>query len=428
MLGATLMSVGIAATLGTFGSAGRTTLRAQQQQVAVQRAQAEVDRLATLPYGALALTAPPVTSADLRHPGSRVEGTSLRITADLAEPFVMSPSADQDASVNPGPETFAVGSGGATITGKIYRYVTWRDETCANSLCEGGQDTKRLTVAATVDPSPGAEPRAPVWLATLVTDPDDAPAGSQAVPDGGPGGGEPVKAQSFYLYDTPCGEGERRPPASAHETRDTASAAPDADSASACEHPDPKKQPDLMGRTAPPGDNSTPLHEYSSDLAGSYDGGLAMIGRGSSCSSAYSSAEATNPDGPGKWSVHAWSTAPFTQTFHLNGLVTVSLFTSAVGGATGNGKLCATLVDRGTVDGLPSDRVLGSAVYDLASWPTTVRRVTFSFSLPQEETLLPGRRLMAVLHLRGESANDIVLVYDHPLYPSLLEVATATPQ
>ena len=31
-----------------------------------------------------------------------------------------------------------------------------------------------------------------------------------------------------------------------------------------------------MGKTVPPGDNSTPLFTYSTDLAGSYDGGLAM--------------------------------------------------------------------------------------------------------------------------------------------------------
>src|SRR5688572_9530281 len=67
----TLMSVGVAATLGTFGSAGRATLRAQQYEVAVQQAQAELDRIASLPYGALALTAPPAASSDETHPGRR---------------------------------------------------------------------------------------------------------------------------------------------------------------------------------------------------------------------------------------------------------------------------------------------------------------------------------------------------------------------
>jgi hypothetical protein len=262
---------------------------------------------------------------------------------------------------------------------------------------------------------------------TVVSDPADAPPGSQAVPDGGPSGGEPVKAQSFFFYDTPCGQGARQAPAGHHATRDTASSGSDATATSACEHADPSKQPDLMGRTSPPGDTSTPLYEYSSDLAGQYDGGLAALGRGTDCASSYPATEAANPSVPSKWSVHAWSTAKFTQLFHLRGLVTLSMFTSSVGGTTGDGKLCATIVDRATVDGMPSDRVLGSAVYDLPSWPTTVRRVTFSFRLPQEEDVLPDHRLMVVLHLRGESDNDVVFLYDHPLYPSMLEVATATP-
>ena len=34
---------------------------------------------------------------------------------------------------------------------------------------------------------------------------------------------------------------------------------------------------------------------------------------------------------------------------------------------------------------------------------------------------------MLVLQARGESDNDLVFIYDHPLYQSLLEVATTTP-
>jgi hypothetical protein len=427
LLAGTVMSIGVAATLATFGTAGRATLRSQQHGVAVQQARAEVERIAALPYGSLALTASPIASSDPAQPGHRVEGSALRIRTGLSEAFVMTPGADHTARVDPGPQTFAVGTGGATITGKVYRYVTWRDEDCPGSLCEGTQDTKRVTVAVTVDPSSGVAPRRPVWLGTVLTNPNDAPPGSQSVPNGGPGGGEPVKAQAFYLYDTPCGVSTRQAPEGHHATRDTASSGSEAAAVSACEHEDGSKQPDLMGPTAPPGDNSTPLYEYSSDLNGQYPGGLAMLARGTSCATSYAAADAANPAGPSKWGVHAWSTGKFTQMFRLNGLVTLSLFTSTVGGAAGGGKLCATVVDRDTVDGVPADRILGSTVYYLASWPQTVRRVTFSFRLAQEEDLFPGHRLMVVMHLRGESDNDIAFLYDHPLYPSMVEVATGTP-
>ena len=110
-----------------------------------------------------------------------------------------------------------------------------------------------------------------------------------------------------------------------------------------------------------------------------------------------------------------------------DGQVTLSLFTATLGGVSGNGRLCATLLDRAVSDGVPSDRSLGSAVYDLPSWPGSIRRVTFTFNLPDAEAVPAGNRLVLALHLREESAQDVMLLYDHPLYRSLLEVATPTP-
>jgi hypothetical protein len=181
-----------------------------------------------------------------------------------------------------------------------------------------------------------------------------------------------------------------------------------------------------MGSTAPSGGSDSPLYEYSSDLSGDYPGGLAMRHHGTACQTSYAAADAADPNATGKWSVHAWSTGKLPQLFHLSRLVTLSLFSVTLGGTQGPGRLCATLVDRQVTDGVPSDRTLGSGVYDLSTWPVTVRRLTFSFNLPQAEDIAPDHRLVLVLQLRGESGNDVALVYDHPLYPSLLEVATTT--
>ena len=63
LIAATVMSFGVAATLKVFGSSGRTTLSAQAQHVAVQQMQAELERLARLPYGELALTTAPEPSS-----------------------------------------------------------------------------------------------------------------------------------------------------------------------------------------------------------------------------------------------------------------------------------------------------------------------------------------------------------------------------
>ena len=423
-----LVSVGVAATLRIFGVTSRTELRSERTEVAVQQAQAELDRLRTLPYGQLALTALPSPSTDPQDPGKRVEGASLRVRPDLTEDFVVTVPAGDVAGVDPTPSDFAIGLRGATITGHIYRYVTWRNESCPFALCDGTENTKRVTVAATLDPASTSERRNPLWLSTIVADPDAAPPGAQAPPGGGPGSGDPVTAQSFFLYDTPCGQSSRQSPSASHPTRDTSSVGGSAGEDSTCANPSSDRQPDLMASAAPPGDQSTPLFRYSTDLSGGFDGGLTMMHRGTSCASSYAAADASSDQSVSKWAVHSWSSQAFSQPFTLRGLVTVSLFTTAVGGVAATGRLCATVIDRQTTGGVPTDRVLGTGVYDLSPWPTDVRRVTFSFRLAQEETVPAADRLVLALHLRAESGADVSILYDHPLYPSLLEVATSTPQ
>ena len=150
------MSVGVAATMRVFGAAGRTTVRAQQQQVAVQQAQAEkVDRLAALPYDELALTSAPSSSSNPLDPGHKVTGSNFAVRSDLTEALVLEPGPGATAEVEPGPDDFAVGTGGGTTVGALHRYVTWRDEDCPLLLCEGQQNTKRLIVAVTLVPLPG---------------------------------------------------------------------------------------------------------------------------------------------------------------------------------------------------------------------------------------------------------------------------------
>jgi prepilin-type N-terminal cleavage/methylation domain-containing protein len=128
-----LTAVGIAATLGVFGAAGRTTVISQNTEVGAQQAQAELDRLSKLRYGELALTSTPVASVDAKNPNYRVSGGNFNVRPGLTEPLVTTAGDGATAKVDPGPTTFAVGQGGSTITGRIHRYVTWRDENCPAS-------------------------------------------------------------------------------------------------------------------------------------------------------------------------------------------------------------------------------------------------------------------------------------------------------
>jgi hypothetical protein len=283
-----------------------------------------------------------------------------------------------------------------------------------------------------VDPIANSVQRAPVWFSTVIADPSAAPPGYSGTAGGNSSGtGSNTSAQIFYLYDEPC-QGEEwdgsqySAPNGNHTTRNTAQTGPSGSSNSTCDNSDSTKQPDSMGIQPPPGNSSTPLYQYSSDLAGTYPGGLAMTRKGNTCRTSYSSADAANAAVPNKWAVHAWNTPEFDSDFHLSGRATVSIWTQTVGTVSGRGFLCATLVERHVSSGVPSDATIGSTTYDVSSWPTTPRRLSFTFTVSPVD-VNQDNQLVLVLHLRAESGQDIALLYDHPSYQSLLEVETTTP-
>jgi prepilin-type N-terminal cleavage/methylation domain-containing protein len=427
LMGVTMMAVGIAATVQVYGSSGRTVLASQRAAIATQQGQKEIDRLGKLAYNQIGLTSTPASSADPLDPGSRVSGTTFTVRTGLTEGFVLSTQAGQSAAaVSPAPTPFAVGISDATVAGKVYRYVTWRDENCPAGVCDGSQNTKRITVAVTLDATADQPARAPIFVSQVIPDPAAIAPGSSPPPTAA--GGSSATAQDFYLYDTRCGSDVRQAQSGDHATHDTASYGPPTSGYSVCENTAAggALQPDLMGTAVPPGNKSTPLYTQSSDLPGNYDYGLAMKRQGTACRSNFAVGDTLNSSKPNMWSVHGWNTPKFTSSFTLSGKATVSIFTMTVGGASGRGVVCATLLDRVVSGGVPTDTVLGSTTYDLASWPADLRRISFSFDVPST-TIAVNHRLVLTLNVRSESAADLVFVYDHPLYPSFLEVATTTP-
>lgn len=433
LIAMSLTAVGVAATLGVFGASGRTTVISQNTEVGAQQAQAELDRLSKLKYGELALTSTPVNSADVKNPNYRVTGSNFNVRSGLTEPLVTTAGDGATAKVDPGPATFAVGQNGSTITGRIHRYVTWRDENCPASICDGAQNTKRVIVAVSLDPVANTVQRNPLWFSTVISDPSAAPPGYTGTAGGnGSGTGTSTSAQIFYLYDEACDDeewdgSEYNAPTGSHNTRNTAQIGASPSSNSTCANSDSMKQPDAMGTQPPPGNSSTPLYEYSADLAGDYLGGLAMMRKGNTCRTSYSSSDSSNTAVPNKWAVHAWTTPEFENDFHLSGRATVSVWTQTLGGVSGRGFLCATLIERHESGGVPSDTTIASTTYDVSAWPATPRRLSFTFTVSPQVDIDDGNQLVLVLHLRDESAQDIALLYDHPSYQSLLEVETTSP-
>ena len=160
LIAVTLMSVGVAATMRVFGAAGRTTVRAQQQQVAVQQAQAELDRLAALRYGELALTSAPMSSSDPLDPGDKVSGRTSRCAPTSPNPWCSSLAPAPRRASNPARTTFAVGTGGGTTAAASTATSPGETRTARCCLCEGAaehqaRDRRRHTRPARPELLPG---------------------------------------------------------------------------------------------------------------------------------------------------------------------------------------------------------------------------------------------------------------------------------
>jgi prepilin-type N-terminal cleavage/methylation domain-containing protein len=457
-----IVLIGIIATLGVFSASKRTTLVAQRHEIAVHVAQKEMEAMRTLKYSELGLnvtsSAGPQYSSDPKSPNNRIRASDGYFMVDpsgssstCCEEMVTRSNSDATGGVvdpggtqsSPG-EPFSVGSGSSAVSGKIYRYVTWRDENCAVGICNGTHNTKRLIVAVTLNPtgSPPVGPLKPVWEMSIASDPNEGPTNSTNPPPPAPPP-PATSAQNFYLYDKVCDPSDTNngysAPSGSHATYDSAS------DGALCENATASRRPNLMGPAAPTYSNPPiPPYKYSNDVgpASGYPAGLAMLKTGTGCpSSSYPTADASDATkANNKWSKHAWSTRKFTQPFQLSGSVFLSVWTTSVGSTSGAGRFCATLIDRKN-GGAPQDIVLGSMSREYSPWPTTKvdpgrdcgtsdfpcgRQLSFSMTLTPA-AVRADSRLVLVLTTLSTSEKDIVWLFDDPRYRSLLEIETSTP-
>ena len=165
--------------------------------------------------------------------------------------------------INPGPTNFTSGD----LSGKIYRYVVWRnDEQCSEAKCPGPQDYKQVVVAVKMDQAGNlSSQRGYVEVQSDFIDPTDSKA-----KDPTPGAtGTVVTAQQFYLTDTPCSSGgstERQTISGDHLLHNTLGTC--ANGLVTGTVPGAKGAPDALLTGAPPtpeDESDPPLYDYSND-------------------------------------------------------------------------------------------------------------------------------------------------------------------
>lgn len=449
MVAALVLVVGAMATFGMLSTATKNAQRAKATQVALNRAQQELERMRSLANDQLALTVTPASAGSPLNPNHRVRGGTFALIRNPSSGYanmvvnggsVFGGGFVEGGIVRPGPEPFSSGD----VNGKVFRYVVWRDDAgCPDSICPGSQDYKQIVVAVKLD-TPGNQSgeRGYVEVASEFIEPTDS-----ALNDPIPGADGVVTAQQFYLSDTPCQAGGatvRQDIAGDHLLHNTLGTC-----ASGLQTGTTLGAPDTLLLGGPPDpDPLDPLNPALFDYADdSYldptpdnDQGV-QIRRDDTNGCHYVPAGTTNPESQ----VHRWVTDPMAVPFTMTQRATLEFYTRTLGDALHSGTLCVYLFSRQETGTAPNIVATDTQLTDKSGgtpywiyrpggnglWPSgawTRVRLTMNFSRAPY-TIAAGNRLGVALSVERSNtpADAIPIMYDHPDYPTRVEVETSTP-
>lgn len=472
LVAALILAMASAAVFGVMAAAVRNGARAKATQVALDRAQQEMEKLHSLGYKELALTVTPAHATSAKSPNYRVLNGGFALQREPPSeyaPMVVNGGPRygggevEGGVVKPGPIAFESGD----VKGHIYRYIVWRNdkscpETTTEDICPGHQDYKQLIVTVKLDSS-GSQPneRGYVEVQSAALDPT-----SVAEPSGGGGGGSGgggsggngggggsagtgtgVTAEQFFLTDTPCaafGSTAREEITGdhlLHNTLGTCASRPHTGTTIGA--------PDALLLGAPPDpapeeENVPALYDYANDgylePTPDTDKGVQIL-RDNTAGCHYSPTGTVHPEAQ----VHRWVTDPFSEAFEMNGKVTLEFYTRTLNDALYHGTLCVFLFDRhetgsgeSTVatDSLFQDSETGLAYWTYTPqgngfWPRNAwTKVRLTMNFPKAPYTVPaGDRIGVALGVDpgNTDAEAIPIMYDHPNYPTRIEVDTTTP-
>lgn len=473
LVAALVLTLAALAAFGVLASAVRNGQRAKQTQVALDQAQEQLEKLHSLSFKELAMTKTPLYSKDPLNPNHRVlnvNGTFALQREPMMEYATMAVNEGElygggsikGGVVTPGPIPFESGD----VTGELYRYVVWRnDPSCkestvtAEDFCPGGQDFKQVVVAVKLDtPGNQSAERGYVEVQSEVINPKSTSGGgSEAGEGGGTGGGEggsggtahtgtAVTAQQFFLTDTPCaksGATERAEIESDHLLHDTLGTC-----ASGLQTGSTVGAPDALMLGAPPDpdplDETNPaLYDYSNDgylePTPDTDKGV-QIKRDDTSGCHYTPTGTVHPESQ----AHRWVTDPLATEFKLNGKVTLEFYTRTLNDALYHGTLCVYLFKRHetgsaespvATDSILKDKSTGNAYWTYTPqgngfWPRnawTKVRLTMEFEGPYAIPASDRLGVALTVDPGNTDAEAIPIMYDHPNFPTRIEVDTTTP-
>ena len=487
-----ILALAAMATFGVLSAATRNAQRAQATQVALDKAQEEMEKLQTVPYDELALYVLPDDDSNPLNPNYRVNGKNFAVKRDPlgqygemvrdgGSYYGIDPEVKKiEGEIMPGPFPFEEGN----VSGEVYRYIVWRnDPQCPESVvgsedfCPGQQDYKQLIVAVKLDGPVAQQGEGNyVEVQSAVSSAEVEAQRSTRGDNVGEGGtgeeteeekeerekeeeenesagtGKAITAQQFFLSDTPCsaaGTTSREDIAGdhlLHNTLGTCASGPRTGSTK-------NGAPDALVLGSPPDpdpvDEANPLlYDYSSD---SYleptpdtDKGTQIL-HDDSAGCNYVPKSSVHPEAK----VHRWVTDPMPSEFRMSGTVTLEFYSRTLNEASYPGTVCAFLfIRKETGSGestVATDTMLENSetaklfwTYSsqgTGSWPRTewtklrLKMKIAGVSASTPKVIPAGERLGVALGVDAGTtpADAIPVMYDHPNYPTRLEVDTTTP-
>jgi len=174
-----ILAVGVIALLTVFDSSRRLTSVGEKQDVLVQAAQQQMEKILSLPYSQIALNANPTCTTYSNDPNN---SPNANVSGCPSGPFSYTWNSPHNETmivdttngqVTPAfTQTTLTASGSTRLTLYIYSYVTATSDAMCSTCTTGshGENYKRVTVA--VDSKPTMTPdNQPITISSVASDP-----------------------------------------------------------------------------------------------------------------------------------------------------------------------------------------------------------------------------------------------------------------
>jgi prepilin-type N-terminal cleavage/methylation domain-containing protein len=177
MIASLIMVVGLLALVSGLDHSRKLVTQSEKVEAATHQAEQAVERILSMRYDQVSLTAAPAESDSQADPRFWVSGSTYqwdqKSTGSAAfETLCVTRCPAEEATVVGtvvGAEEWQ--DPASRLHGWVHRFVTEVPDLCSAAGCPGNQPAKRVTVGVTVD---GNDPLdRPVMVSTLMVDPDD---------------------------------------------------------------------------------------------------------------------------------------------------------------------------------------------------------------------------------------------------------------